>query len=461
MTEQGECEPGRARGGQGAAGTGQAPEALRVRVGAIRRARLSARWPSTSSLFPHSAPSIAWSAACAVAPPRRPPTGGSSWCRSMASRARCSREALASGRMPFLARLLERHDYRLSRWPSGCRRRRRLSTWRRCTGCAPTFRGFITTTANSVAISTSRGRDTPRRSRPSRRRGVAASSTAAAPTAASSAGSADNSLFSFTSLTSAQGRQRAQCAVGLRGGGFGSSVEPDPDNLWRRQRVGLRLIAVPFGEVGRWRWLTIKIGISVWVRQFFTLAAARDLYAGVPRIYVNYLDYDVSAHAFGPPLLPPPSPPSAGEKSPSGHARTGQAIGVLGIRASPFLRGASSPDADRETWDLERGGARAGPDPMSRGPALGRLAPPATGEISPARQLRTGRVYRRARSGGRESLGFVFTHLIPAMARKGRIQTRMRSRGRWRRSCYVLCPGRSTDEQEARHGHRNRDGEDH
>jgi hypothetical protein len=36
------------------------------------------------------------------------------------------------------------------------------------------------------------------------------------------------------------------------------------------------------------------------VRGFFTLAVARDLYAGVPAVYVNYLDYDVAAHAFGP-----------------------------------------------------------------------------------------------------------------------------------------------------------------
>jgi Type I phosphodiesterase / nucleotide pyrophosphatase len=27
---------------------------------------------------------------------------------------------------------------------------------------------------------------------------------------------------------------------------------------------------------------------------------SRDLYAGVPAVYVNYLDYDVAAHAFGP-----------------------------------------------------------------------------------------------------------------------------------------------------------------
>jgi hypothetical protein len=42
------------------------------------------------------------------------------------------------------------------------------------------------------------------------------------------------------------------------------------------------------------------MGISVWVRELFTLSVSRDLYSGVPAIYVNYLDYDVAAHAFGP-----------------------------------------------------------------------------------------------------------------------------------------------------------------
>jgi Type I phosphodiesterase / nucleotide pyrophosphatase len=55
---------------------------------------------------------------------------------------------------------------------------------------------------------------------------------------------------------------------------------------------------------GERRWegkrLGLKIGFSVWVRQFFTLAVSADLYRGVPAIYVNYLDYDVFAHAFGP-----------------------------------------------------------------------------------------------------------------------------------------------------------------
>ena len=66
-------------------------------------------------------------------------------------------------------------------------------------------------------------------------------------------------------------------------------------------RALLRLTADPVAEMNRgWKWLAIKIGISVWVRELFTLAASRDIYAGVPAIYVNYLDYDVFAHAYGP-----------------------------------------------------------------------------------------------------------------------------------------------------------------
>jgi hypothetical protein len=112
-------------------------------------------------------------------------------------------------------------------------------------------------------------------------------------------GSADNNLFSFTSLTRPKGATvlNALPAFVVAGWVFVKSLT---QTIIEVARAGLRLIADPLGEVGRWRWLTIKIGISVWVRQFFTLAVARDLYAGVPRIYVNYLDYDVSAHAFGP-----------------------------------------------------------------------------------------------------------------------------------------------------------------
>src|SRR5919201_938310 len=66
-------------------------------------------------------------------------------------------------------------------------------------------------------------------------------------------------------------------------------------------RAVLRRLADPVGEWARgWKWLAIKVGISVWVRELFTLAVARDVYAGVPSIYVNYLDYDIVSHAYGP-----------------------------------------------------------------------------------------------------------------------------------------------------------------
>jgi len=48
------------------------------------------------------------------------------------------------------------------------------------------------------------------------------------------------------------------------------------------------------------RWLGLKIVFSIWVRELFTLSVSADLYRGVPAVYVNFLDYDVFAHSFGP-----------------------------------------------------------------------------------------------------------------------------------------------------------------
>jgi Type I phosphodiesterase / nucleotide pyrophosphatase len=66
-------------------------------------------------------------------------------------------------------------------------------------------------------------------------------------------------------------------------------------------RALLRMAADPLSvSTDSWKWLAIKIGISVWLRELFTLVVAHDLYAGVGAIYVNYLDYDIVAHAWGP-----------------------------------------------------------------------------------------------------------------------------------------------------------------
>jgi hypothetical protein len=48
------------------------------------------------------------------------------------------------------------------------------------------------------------------------------------------------------------------------------------------------------------RWLLFKIGSSIWARQFLTLATSAALYRGIPAIYVNFMEYDVFAHGFGP-----------------------------------------------------------------------------------------------------------------------------------------------------------------
>lgn len=44
----------------------------------------------------------------------------------------------------------------------------------------------------------------------------------------------------------------------------------------------------------------IRLVISGWLRELFTLGVTADIYAGVPALYVNFVDYDVTAHDLGP-----------------------------------------------------------------------------------------------------------------------------------------------------------------
>ena len=67
--------------------------------------------------------------------------------------------------------------------------------------------------------------------------------------------------------------------------------------------VGRSVVALPAGRAELRRAieaLAFDIGVSIWARQLFTLLVSADLYRGVPAIYVNFLDYDVVSHAFGP-----------------------------------------------------------------------------------------------------------------------------------------------------------------
>jgi hypothetical protein len=112
-------------------------------------------------------------------------------------------------------------------------------------------------------------------------------------------GGADNNLFTLSSLTRPSGR------------GMLAALSPFVVLGWVSVKSMLRTIVElirfvpPFvaqraNERQSWRWFTIKVGFSVWVREFFTMAVSRDLYAGAPAVYVNYIDYDEAAHSFGP-----------------------------------------------------------------------------------------------------------------------------------------------------------------
>lgn len=112
-------------------------------------------------------------------------------------------------------------------------------------------------------------------------------------------GGALNSFFTFTNMTRPSGR------------GMVSALSPFIMVAWVAGKnvvlttleVGkevLRWLREPRRARRGWRWLRLKVLMSIWVRNFFTLAVSRDLYAGVPAIYVNYLGYDEMAHAFGP-----------------------------------------------------------------------------------------------------------------------------------------------------------------
>jgi hypothetical protein len=67
--------------------------------------------------------------------------------------------------------------------------------------------------------------------------------------------------------------------------------------------AGRAILALAVGRV-KLRWsveaMLLDVGVSIWARELFTLLVSADLYRGVPAIYVNFIDYDVFAHAHGP-----------------------------------------------------------------------------------------------------------------------------------------------------------------
>ena len=112
-------------------------------------------------------------------------------------------------------------------------------------------------------------------------------------------GGAENDLFSFARLTRPSGPGVVRVLSGFVVLGW-VALKGVCQTTGVLLLFLVRCLALPRGAGRRWQWTKIKVGVSVWVRQFFTAEVARDLYDGVPVIYVNYLDHDVAAHAFGP-----------------------------------------------------------------------------------------------------------------------------------------------------------------
>jgi len=207
--------------------------------------------------------------------------------------------ALASGYLPFVKRLLRRHGFRLQPMSVGLPTSTPAFQMAAMYGVRPDIPGFhyfdrqrqtdvhFPRPGHAASVETKLAAG---------RRGILSGGSAYG---CVFTGGADNHLFTLASVTRPSGR------------GLLAALAPFFVLAWVCLTSLLRTLvelakAVPHlltGSSNRRqsrRWFMIKIGISVWMRGFFTMAVCRDLYAGTPAVYVNYIDYDETAHTFGP-----------------------------------------------------------------------------------------------------------------------------------------------------------------
>lgn len=208
-------------------------------------------------------------------------------------------QGLASGRMPFVKRMLERDGYRLEAMSVSLPTSTpafQMATFYGVHPDIPGFHYYSRERQGDIHFPRSGHATWVETRHASGRRGILQGGSAYG---CCFTGGADNNLFTFTSLTKPSGR------------GVLSALTPFVVVAWvagknvmltvyELAREGLRLIAHPKQAERGWRWLKLKLFMSIWVRNFFTLAVSRDLYEGVPAIYVNYLGYDETAHRYGP-----------------------------------------------------------------------------------------------------------------------------------------------------------------
>ena len=207
--------------------------------------------------------------------------------------------ALAEDRMPTLRRLLERGRYRLVPMSVGLPSSTPAFQMAAMYGVRPDIPGFHYHDKRRRAdVYFPRAGDAAwvEEAHATGRRGIV---TGGSTYGCVFTGGATNNLFSLAMLkrpTGAGVAQALSAIVVLLWVGLKSAVV----SALAIGRALLGFVADPIEAPRGWKLLAIKVGISVWVRELFTLSASRDLYNGAPAVYVNYVDYDVIAHAYGP-----------------------------------------------------------------------------------------------------------------------------------------------------------------
>lgn len=208
-------------------------------------------------------------------------------------------QGLAEGRMPFLRRQLRRESVRLHPMSVGLPTSTPAFQMAAMYGVAPDIPGFHyhdKQRRSDVYFPRAGDAAHVEATQAAGRRGIVSGGSTYG---CIFTGGAANSLLTFAMLKrpSGAGLLRALSAAVVLAWVVVKCIGISAGQL---TRALLAFVADPLGAPRGWKLLALKIGVSVWIRELFTLSVARDVYAGTPAIYVNYLDYDIFAHAWGP-----------------------------------------------------------------------------------------------------------------------------------------------------------------
>jgi hypothetical protein len=208
-------------------------------------------------------------------------------------------DALAQGRMPFVRRLLERRGYRAHPMSVGLPTSTPAFQMAAMYGVPPDIPGFhYHDKRRRTDVYFPRAGDAARveATQAQGRLGIV---TGGSVYGCAFSGGAANSFFSFAQLKRPSGAGLLRLASAFVVLGW-VVVKSLVYSVLALGRALLAFVADPVGAPRGWKLLVLKVGVSVWLRELFTLSASRDLYAGAPAVYVNYLDYDIFGHAWGP-----------------------------------------------------------------------------------------------------------------------------------------------------------------